>query len=336
MKKLVLSVILIAVVLGSVFAGGEQEQAGSDKVYTIKLSHSTPETDQIGQVAEKFKELVEKYSDGRVVVENYPMMQLGTEQENVQDVASGSLEAAIVYTGNFKPFAPSCGVLMLPYIFKNSEEAWNGMDSIADELNKRVIEESGTRIIGYFDRGFRYLTNSKKPVRTIDDLAGLKIRVSKVDIAIETFKAWGLEPVPMAWAEVPTALQQKVIDGQENPYSTIDSHKFYETQEYVTEIHYLIWTGPIIINNAFYESLPADLQAAVDKAGKEAAQFGRDFASQSEEKSKKVVEEKGMVLLGPPTDEDVWQEKAMAIWPMFYDGVGGEDWAKQALKLMGR
>ena len=335
MKRVLLAVLMVTVVLGSVFANGGQE-GGADKTYTIKLSHSTPETDQIGQVAEKFKELVEKYSDGRVVVENYPMMQLGTEQENVQDVASGSLEAAIVYTGNYKPFAPSCGVLMLPYIFKNNEEAWNGMDSIADELNERVIKESGTRIIGYFDRGFRYLTNSKKPVKTIDDLQGLKIRVSKVDIAIETFKAWGLEPVPMAWAEVPTALQQKVIDGQENPYSTIDSHKFYETQDYVTEIHYLIWTGPIIINNDFYNSLPADLQKAVDKAGMEAAQFGREFASGSEEKSKKLVEEKGMELCGPPTDEDVWQQKAQAIWPKFYDGVGGQDWVDQALGLMGR
>jgi tripartite ATP-independent transporter DctP family solute receptor len=335
MKKVVFTVFLIAVVLGSVFAAGEQE-SGEDKVYTIKLSHSTPETDQIGMVAEKFKELVEKYSDGKVLVENYPMMQLGTEQENVQDVASGSIEAAIVYTGNFKPFAPSTGVLMLPYIFKNNIEAWNGMDSIAAELNEKVIAESGTRIIGYFDRGFRYLTNSKKPVDTIDDLKGLKIRVSKVDIAIETFKAWGLEPVPMAWAEVPTALQQKVIDGQENPYSTIDSHKFYESQDYVTEIHYLIWTGPIIINNAFYESLPADLQAAVDKAGIEAAQYGREFASGSEEKSKKLVAEKGMIINGPPSDEEVWQKKAMDIWPMFYDGVGGEAWVKQALKLMGR
>ncbi len=335
MKRVLLAVLFIAVVLGSVFASGEQENGG-EKTYTIKLSHSNTEQDQIGQASDLFKAKLEEYSNGRIKVEVYPMSQLGTEQENVQDVASGSIEAAIIYTGNYKPFAPSCGVLMLPYIFKNNTEAWNGMDSIAGELNERVIAESGTRIIGYFDRGFRYLTNSKKPVNTIEDLKGLKIRVSKVDIAIETFKAWGLEPVPMAWAEVPTALQQKVIDGQENPYATICSQKFYETQDYVTEIHYLIWTGPIIINNAFYESLPADLQAAVDKAGQEAAQFARDFATESENNAKKIVEEKGMILNGPPADEEVWQKKAQEIWPMFYEGVGGEDWVEKALSLMGK
>ena len=188
MKRLVLAAALVFVALGVVFASGEKEAEG-EKTYVIKLSHSTPETDQINLVTERFKERLEQYSGGRIKVENYPMMQLGTEQENVQDVAAGSLEAAIIYTGNFKPFAPSTGVLMLPYIFKNNEEAWQGMDAIIEELSQRVIKESGTRIIGYFDRGFRHLTNSKKPVRTIDDLKGLKIRVSKVDIAIETFRS---------------------------------------------------------------------------------------------------------------------------------------------------
>ena len=255
---------------------------------------------------------------------------------NISTAAKLSSKMAIIYSGNFKPFAPSVGILMLPYIFTSPQEAWNGMDSILDELNERVVEESGTRIVGYFDRGFRFLTNSVRPVRTIDDLKGLKIRVSRVDIAIETFKAWGIDPVPMAWAEVPTALQQRVIDGQENPYATIKSFSFYETQDYVTEIHYLIWTGPMIINNEFYEALPADLQQVVDKAGKEAAELGRKIALENEESAKKFVADEGMEIAGPPQDEDVWQERAQANWPMFYESSGGEEWVKRALSLMGR
>jgi len=335
MKKVIALLLVLALVGTAVFAQGAEESS-AEKVYKIKLSHSTPEGDQIYKVGERFKELAAEYSNGRIQVDTYPIMQLGGEQENVQDVATGSIETAIVYTGNFKPFAPSVGVLMLPYIFTSNEEAWNGMDSILDELNEKVIAESGTRILGYFDRGFRYLTNSKKPVRTIDDLKGLKIRVSQVDVTIETFRAWGIEPIPMAWDEVPTALQQRVIDGQENPYATIDSHKFYETQDYVTEIHYMIWTGPLIINNALYESMPADLQDALDRAGKEAAEYGRQIAQQEEVKSKKLVEEKGMTLLGPPVDEEVWQEKAQSVWPKFYEAVGGKAWVEQALSLMGR
>ncbi len=335
MKKVIALLLVLAMVGTLAFAQGAEESS-AEKVYKIKLSHSTPEGDQIYKVGEKFKELAAEYSNGRIQVDTYPIMQLGGEQENVQDVATGSIETAIVYTGNFKPFAPSVGVLMLPYIFTSNEEAWNGMDSILEDLNERVVAESGTRILGYFDRGFRYLTNSKKPVRTIDDLKGLKIRVSQVDVTIETFRSWGIEPIPMAWDEVPTALQQRVIDGQENPYATIDSHKFYETQEYVTEIHYMIWTGPIIINNELYESMPADLQDALNRAGQEAAEYGRQIAQQEEVKSKKLVEEKGMTLLGPPSDEAVWQEKAQSVWPKFYEAVGGKAWVDQALSLMGR
>jgi tripartite ATP-independent transporter DctP family solute receptor len=336
MKKLLLVVLMLALILPMAFAQGGEEKPAAEKTYTIKLSHSTPTGDQIDRVTEKFKELAAQYSNGRIKVENYPSMQLGDEQENVQDVGSGSLEATIVYTGNLKPFAPSVGILMLPYIFKSNEEAWKGMDAVFDELNKRLIAESGTRMLGIFDRGFRHLTNSKKPVTKMSDLQGLKIRVSEVDITIETFKSWGLDPVPMAWVEVPTALQQKVIDGQENPYATINSQKFYETQKYVTEIHYMIWTGPILINNKLYESMPADLQAALDRAGKEAAQWGREYALEAENNAKKIVGDKGMVLLGPPTDEDQWQKNAMSIWPKFYNTVGGEAWVKQALSLMGR
>jgi len=335
MKRFCLLCVLLLSVSVVAFAGGSTDGAG-EETYTIKLSHSTPEGDQIDLVSKRFKEIVEAESDGRITVELYPNQQLGTEQENVQDVASGSIEMAIIYSGNFKPFAPSVGILMLPYIFTSPQEAWTGMDSILDDLNERVIEESGTRIVGYFDRGFRFLTNSVRPVRTIDDLKGLKIRVSRVDIAIETFKAWGIDPVPMAWAEVPTALQQRVIDGQENPYATIKSFGFYETQDYVTEIHYLIWTGPMIINNDFYERLPADLQKVVDKAGREAAELGRKIALENEESAKKFVADKGMEIVGPPQDEEIWQERAQANWPMFYESSGGEEWVKRGLSLMGR
>lgn len=335
MRRTAIVPVLILGLAMAAFAAGEGEAAGEES-YRIRLSHSATDTDQIHQVSVRFKELVEEGSDGRISVDVFPNSQLGTEQENVQDVASGSLEATIIYTGNFKPFSPSVGVLMLPYIFSDAEEAWAGMDSVIDELNERVIEESGTRIVGYFDRGFRYLTNSVRPVRTIEDLEGLQIRVSNVDIAIETFRAWGIDPVPMAWSEVPTALQQGVIDGQENPYTTIQDMSFYETQDYVTEIHYMIWTGPIIVNNEFFESLPPELQAVVENAGKEAARLGREIAAESNEEAKEFIEDRGMEILGPPEDEAVWQARAEAIWPKFYESSGGREWVEQALELMGR
>ena len=304
------------------------------KQYLIKLSHGCPEGDPTHLAAVKFKELAEKFTNNRVKVQIFPNNQLGSEQEVCQDVRTGSIEAEILYTGNLQPLAPSVGVLMLPYMFTESQQVWKAMDAIHDELNKRVIKEADVRILAYFEKGFRVLTNSKKPVRTLEDLKGLKIRVSKVAITIETFKAWGLEPIPMAWDEVFSALQQRVIDGQENPYTAVLSIKFYEIQKYITDIHYMIWSGPLIIGEKFFQSLPKDIQEALVRAGKDTAVYERKLSMDLTEKAMAELKKRGMVLLGAPKDEEEWQKRAQAIWPKFYDNVGGKDWVDKALKII--
>jgi tripartite ATP-independent transporter DctP family solute receptor len=333
-KNLVLILSLVVVFLFSVglsFAAGEKEAA---ETYVIKLSHGCPEGDPTHLAAVKFKELAEEYTDGGVEVQIFPNNQLGSEQEVAQDLRMGTLEAEILYTGNLQPLAPSVGVLMLPYMFTTNEEVWHAMDAIHDELNKRVIDEADVRILGYLEKGFRVLTNSKKPVETLEDLKGLKIRVSKVAIAIETFKSWGLEPIPMAWDEVFSALQQGVIHGQENPYTAVLSVKFYEIQKYITEIHYMIWSGPLIISEKYFQSLPKDIQDALVRAGKDTADYERKLSQEMTVKAKKELEDKGMILLGPPKDEEEWQRRAQSIWPQFYDKVGGKEWVDQALALI--
>ena len=192
------------------------------------------------------------------------------------------------------------------------------------------------RVLGYFEKGFRVLTNGEREVKTLEDLQGLKIRVSKNNIAIETFKSWGLDPIPMAWAEVFPALQQGVIDGQENPYTTAISSKFFEVQKYITEIHYLIWSGPIIVSERFYQGLPEDLQEALNRAGEEAAQYEREVSAQETKAAKIELVELGMTLSGAPEDEAKWQEAAKALWPSFADEIGGAEWVEEATAIMNK
>jgi len=327
-KFLVISVLVILILsLGLGFAFAEEDH------YIIKLSHGCTGTDPTVPLAERFKELVSIYTDNRVEIQIYPNNQLGSEQEVAQAVRLGSIEAELLYTGNLQPFAPSVGVLHLPYIFNNREEARKVIAAIIDDLNERMIKEAGVRALLYYEKGFRVLTNSKKPVTKIDDLKGLKIRVSKTNVTIETFKAWGIDPIPMAWAEVFTALQQGVIDGQENPYATIPAFKFDEVQKYVTEIHYQIWSGPLIINEKYFQGLPNDIQAALIRAGKEACEYVSWIVGINNEIAKKDIVEKGMVLLGPPEDEEIWREKAEATWPKFYDNIGGKEWVEKVIKI---
>jgi len=125
-----------------------------------------------------------------------------------------------------------------------------------------------------------------------------------------------------------------VIDGQENPYTTAQTSKFYEIQKYVTEIHYMIWTGPLLISEKFYQDLPPDMQEAVSKAGLEAVEAGRTANAVQTEEAKAFLTEKGMVLSGAPKDEDAWREAARGIWPSLNASVGGEEWVKTATELM--
>lgn len=301
--------------------------------FTIRLSHGDNETNPTHITAKTFAEKVADYSDGRIAVQIFPSNQLGSEEEVVRAVRNNTIQAQIPAMANVHPVAPSVGVLLLPYLFSNSEEAHAGLDAILPKMNDRVISEAGIRFLGILEKGFRVMTNSVRPVETLEDLQGLKIRVAPNEIVIKTFQSWGIDPVPMGWGEVFTALQQGVIDGQENPYTTAQTSKFYEIQEYITEIHYMIWTGPLLISEQFYQSLPADLQDAVSRAGHEAVEAGRTANGEQTEEAMKFLSENGMTLSGAPKDEDKWRDAARGIWPSFYAAVGGEEWANEAIAI---
>lgn len=301
--------------------------------FTIRLSHGDNETNPTHITAVTFAEKVAEYSDGRIEVQIFPSNQLGSEEEVVRGVRNNTIQAQIPAMANVHPVSPSVGVFLLPYLFSNSEEAHAGLDAILPAINERVTEEAGIRFLGILEKGFRVMTNSVRPVETLEDLEGLKIRVSPNEIVIKTFQAWGIEPVPMGWGEVFTALQQGVIDGQENPYTTAQTSKFYEIQKYITEIHYMIWTGPLLISEKFYQGLPADLQDAVSRAGQEAVIAGREANAEQTSEAMTFLTENGMTLLGAPKDEEKWRDAAQGIWPSLYDAVGGEEWAKEAIGI---
>ncbi|WP_289106767.1 TRAP transporter substrate-binding protein [uncultured Bilophila sp.] len=205
-----------------------------------------------------------------------------------------------------------------------------------DEINKRMIAESGNMAVGWLVQGFRVLSNSKRPINTIEDLKGLKIRVPNNPIMIATFRAWGGEPAPMAWDETFNALQQKVVDGQENPYPVFASNKFEEVQKYITEIHYKVWIGPIVVNAAWFKKQPADVQKAILEGGRLATENNRKMIAEMETDLVKVLKDKGVEILAKPEDEPVWQEKAMGVWPQFYDKIGDISLLDTMMKSLGR
>ena len=313
-------------------------QAAAEKKIIMRYSHSSaamveepPHT-----AALDFKKYVEEKTKGRVEVQIYPASQLGGEERAFQDVQQGVIQIASLASNNAAVFAPSLYVIDLPYLFRTNQEGWAILDKYWDELNAKTIKESGNRIIGWLDLGYRHVCNSKRPIRTIEDLKGLKIRVPNNPIMIATFRAWGGEPAPMAWDETFNALQQKVVDGQENPYPVFASNKFEEVQKYITEIHYKVWIGPIVVNAAWFKKQPADVQKAILEGGRLATENNRKMIAEMETDLVKVLKDKGVEILAKPEDEPVWQEKAMGVWPQFYDKIGDISLLDTMMKSLGR
>ena len=237
----------------------------ADKI-VIRFAHSNTPTDMDpyhALVTKMQDKLAQKLGADRVEIQEFPAGQIGSEERSFQDVQQGILQMTVLAVNNASIFAPSLGAFDLPYIFKNVKEFDDCVEQNWDLINKRMEAESGTVAIAWHSQGFRFITNSKQPVTTLKDLAPVKIRTPNNPIMIGVYRAWGTAPVPMAMDETFNALQQKVVDGQDNPLVSIATNRFYEVQKYITEPHYKLWTGPVVVSAEWLRSLPEDVQNAM-------------------------------------------------------------------------
>ena len=285
-----------------------------------------------------FKKSFEEKVGGKHKIDLFPNGQLGSEENTVSNAQMGLLDFSLLAINNVTPFSPTVGVLTLPYVIQSAEEAKKLVTGeVGKELTENTVRDAGVRIVGWTFTGFRVLTNSKRPVKTLDDLKGLKIRVPKNEIMIASYQAWGINPTPMAWSETFTALQQGVVDGQDNPYITVWSMKFNEVQKYITPIRYVFSLEPLIVSESIYKKLPADVQKAIIEAGAEATEHSYKFLLETEDRIKKELVAKGMQIDQPANDEKQWIEKATTeVWPKFYKSIGGKDKLDRVLKIVGR
>jgi tripartite ATP-independent transporter DctP family solute receptor len=324
-----------AVVAGLFFGIALLTAGAGAQQFTIKYAVSSPPDSFHQAYADKFKELCEKYSGGKIKVNVYGGAQLGSEQDNVQGCSTNMIQMTTLAVNNLTPFANSVGFMTLPYAFQKIEDAYKlYKHPFMEELNKKIVAQANVRAVSWLVGGYRVFTNSKKEVRTPEDLQGIKVRVPKNKIMIAAYKSWGVNPVPISWTETFNALQQKVVDAQDNPHIVNAASKFYEVQKYITNIHYLLWTGPNIMSEQFYKKLPADLKKAVNRAAKEAAVYEWDFVAKQEAKALKECLDKGMKLLEPADNEKEWIRRAKTVWPDMYKDIGGKAWVDQAMAVI--
>ena len=329
--------LLSLVCAGLIWAAPAPANA-ADKI-VIRFAHSNTPSDMDpyhALVTKMSDKLVKKLGADRIEIQEFPAGQIGSEERSFQDVQQGILQMTVLAVNNASIFSPSLGAFDLPYIFKSVKEFDDCVDQNWDLINKRMEAESGTVAIAWHSQGFRFITNSKQPISTLAELAPVKIRTPNNPIMIGVYRAWGTDPVPMAMDETFNALQQKVVDGQDNPLVSIATNRFYEVQKYITEPHYKLWTGPVVVNVDWLRSLPADVQQAIIEAGRETTVEMRALLDKQESTSREFLKEKGMVFCGVPTDEDEWMKRAVSIWPQFYPQIKNLEIVEAFMKTLGR
>ncbi|SHF01828.1 tripartite ATP-independent transporter solute receptor, DctP family [Desulfacinum infernum DSM 9756] len=280
--------------------------ASADKV-TIKLGHSDPDDPCVskkGAAARVFKDMVEAETGGTVEVQVFPANQLGGEREMIESTKLGTIQMCIVSGAIAGYFRPAM-VLDIPYLFNSPAVAWKVLDGpFGKELSEALLKETGLRNLAYAETGFRHFTNSKRPVRTPADLKGLKIRVMETPLYITMVKALGAAPTPIAWPEVYSALQQKVVDGQENPVGTILNAKFAEVQKYLTLDGHSYGTDFILINDQFYsQKLTDEQRRVIRQAAIVAGNVGRSIQQLNSAMGLSKLKEQGMEIYSPTAEE---------------------------------
>lgn len=308
---------LIALALGvvmvmSVLAGcGGQETPGDDERQDIewKLGHLGNDTHLWNVTALHFAELVSEKTDGQISIRVYPNEQLGNEVDNINMIQSGA--ADMVISGeSMQNWAPKAALMAVPYAFSGIDHLRAVIaGEIGDEIEAEISEKIGLKALYYHVRAPRNLT-SNRPIRTPADLAGFSMRVPNVPLFVEAWKAAGANPQVMAFSEVFTALQQNVINGQENPYDLIHSANFNEVQEYTNETEHVYGWLYVLVGEDQFNALTEANKAAVLEAAAETQTFADNLFSEEIERYKAELIERGMKI-NSDVDKDAFRE-AMA------------------------
>ncbi|MCM3584978.1 TRAP transporter substrate-binding protein [Mesobacillus maritimus] len=301
-STLMLSMFLIGCGNTNKEAGGES----SDKPIVIKLGHVGPaDTDHPWQkYVDVFAERVEKETDGKVKVESYPASQLGADREMLEGMQQGVVDAGLIGTIAMGNFVPEYQVWDLPYIFPNDQgkkdEIVNG--PIGEEI-AGYARDKGFEVISYWHHSNRSMSNSKRPIKSIDDLKGLKMRVVENPSSMDWFERIGAVPTPMAFNELYTALQQGVVDGQDNGPGLTYGSKFSEVQPYFTYTEHIYSVLAFIVSKKTWDKMPEDTQKIVKQLAQEVGKEQTKYSLEMEVKYGEMMEEAGVEIHRLSPDE---------------------------------
>lgn len=292
----------------------------ADEKIVLKLATIQDPSNPMAIGYEDLKERLYEKSNGRIILDIYYNAQLGGERDEIEGLRMGSIDMTATAAAALSGFMPEIAIFELPFLFRD----YDHVDAVLrGEIGKQYLEEmSNYGVVGlaFQENGFRNITNNIRPIVTPNDLDGVKLRVMESDVSIATWNEAGAQPTPMAWPEVFTALQQKTIDGQENPVSIVVSYKVYEVQKYLSISKHVYSPVPLMISKITWDKLSEEDQKIIQEAATESTAFELELNRSKEAENIQIIKDNGVEV--NEVDTDAFIKKMKPVWEQFADKFG--------------
>ncbi len=289
---------------------------------TIRLGHVLPEGHSWHIAASGFAQEVADRTEGRIDIEVFPSGQLGSEKEVIEGLQFGSVQAGLIGSGSFQGIEPRLGIIEMPYAWSSREQAFAALDGALGSELAGLLEDKGIHVLGWWENGFRNITNNVRPIVVPADLSGLKIRVTPDKVRLATFEGLGAEPAPLSFGELYSALQQGVFDAQENPLAIIYSSSFFEVQKYVSLSEHIWGAATLTVSTAVWDKLSPEDQAILTEAATTWGVKQREMVAEANAELVAQLEAKGMQF--NEVDKAAFVEAVAPIWESQKDVYGAD------------
>ncbi len=301
----------------------------------IRFGYGLNEVSNQGRAAKVFAEAVEKASGGKMKVRAIGAAALGPDTQMQQALIGGAQEMMVGSTATLVGITKEMALWDTPFLFSNAKEADTLLDGPIGDKVKAKLQDKGLVGLVYWENGFRNLTNSKRPVNKMEDFDGIKLRVMQNNVFLTSFNTLGANAVPMSFSELFGALETKTVDGQENPYNTILSSKFYEVQKYLTVTNHVYSPWIVLVSKKWWDGLSKDEQKVLNDAAKLSRDFERKDTREEAAKAVADLKAKGMLVNELPRAEaDRMRNKLTRVYALIAADVGMDTWIETQKELI--
>lgn len=300
----------------------------SQAVTTLKLGHTGAPDHHYQIASQMFADNVAKRTNGEIEIKIFPSDQLGKQKQLVSQAQLGQTDMVLTSDAVISSFVPIFGVLNLPFLFKDIDHVSKAMDGEVGAMLAKEADKKGLVVLGYWENGFRHITNNKRPIRVPDDLKGIKLRTPESKLVMDSFKALGASPTPMSFGDIYSALQLGTVDGQENPIAHLLAQKWYEVQKYLSLTGHQHYVEPLLMSKARFAKLSPEQQKILLEEAQKVAVEIRKMATEDEEA--KLEEVKKHMEVNDVPDKQPFMDAVKPVYDQARQQFGAEIFDKIA------